>query len=73
MLVRRAVFIFTILPTASYLVAYLSTFIDNFQKANQHIYSVHVTNLDPNIVCGRGCETMKFVYVALYFSYQKLN
>ena len=59
---------------ASYLVAYLSTFIDKMpsikhqrtsKRLTQHIYSLHVTILAPNIVCGRGCETMKFVYVAL--------
>ena len=26
---------------------------------------MHVTKLAPNIECGRGCETIKFVYVAL--------
>ena len=64
--------LFNLLP--SYLVAYLSTFIDKIatnikqqrtsKRPTQHIYRVNVTKLAPNIVCGRGCETKKFVYVA---------
>ena len=65
---------------ASYLVAYLSTFIDkmpsikptNFQKANsahlQLACDQTLTKLAPNIVCEQGSETMKFVYVALISS-----